>query len=85
MVTAGDWEKGWSGWMSVDFVHLAHGTSFDIGGDKVFHVWPPIVSLYELDSFHDSRVASGFQRVKMVKYPPSKIVVFHNNKGILLP
>jgi hypothetical protein len=29
-------------------------------------------------------VSSGFGRVKMVKYTPPKIVVFHNNKGIVL-
>ena len=51
MAAAADWEEGWSGWMSVDFIHLAHGTSFDIGSDEVFYVWPPVMGLYKLDGF----------------------------------
>ncbi len=67
--------------MSVDFVYLAGHTTFNIVGHKVFHVGPPVIRLNELDGFGDSRVASGYRRVKMVKYTPPKIVVFHNNKG----
>ena len=60
VATASDWEEGWSGWMSVDFIHLASGASFDIGSNEVFHVWPPVMGLYEFDGFCDSRVASSF-------------------------
>jgi len=60
VAAAGDWEEGWSGWMSVDFIYLAHGTSFDIGSDEVFYVWPPVMGLYKLDGFCDSGVASSF-------------------------
>jgi hypothetical protein len=68
----------------IDFVHLAGCTSFDIVSYEVFHVGPPIMLLDKLDSFCDSRVASGFGRVKMLEYTPSKIRVFHNDKGVLL-
>jgi hypothetical protein len=60
VAAAGDRKKGWSGWMSIYFVHLAHCTSFDICCDKVFYVWPPVMGLYELDGFCNSRVSSGF-------------------------
>jgi len=56
-----------SGWMSVYFVHLAGCAFFNISSDKVFHVWPPVMRLYQLDGFHDSRVSSSFRSVKMVK------------------
>ena len=55
---------------------------FNISGDEVFHVGPPIMGLYQLDSFRDFRMSSSFRSVKMVKYPPPKIVVFHDNEGI---
>ncbi len=71
--------------MSVDLVHLAGRTTFNIVGYKVLHVWPPIIRLNELDGFGDSRVASSYQRVKMMKYTPSKIIVFHNNEGRVFP
>ena len=29
--------------MCVDFVHLTGGASFDVGGDEVLHVRPPVV------------------------------------------
>jgi hypothetical protein len=70
--------------VSVDFVHLTGRTTFNIVGYKVLHAWPPVIRLDELDGFSNSRVSSGFGRVKMVKYTPPKIVVFHNNKGIVL-
>jgi hypothetical protein len=71
--------------MSVYFVHLADHASFYISGNKVFYVGPLIVGLDQLDSFHNSGVSGGFRSVKMVKYPPPKIVVFHNNEGVALP
>jgi len=71
--------------MSVYFVHLADRASFHVSSDKVFHVGPPVMELYQLDSFYDFRVSGSFRSVKMVKYPPSKIIVFHNNEGIALP
>ena len=70
--------------MSVYFVHLAGCTSFHISGDKVFHVGPPIMGLDQLDGFRDSGVSGSFQSVKMVKYPPPKIIVFHDNEGVAL-
>ena len=70
--------------MSVYFVHLAGRTSFHISSNKVFHVGPPVVGLDQLDSFRDSGVSGGFQSVKMVKYPPPKIVVFYDNEGLAL-
>jgi hypothetical protein len=85
VTAAGNRKEGWLGWMSVYFVHLAGCASFNVSHDEVFYVWPPVVGLYQLDGFHDSRVSGGFRSVKMVKYPPPKIVVFHNNKGIVLP
>jgi hypothetical protein len=63
---------------------LAGSTSFDVSSDEVLYMRPPIVELYQLDGFHDSRVFSSFRSVKMVKYPPPKIIVFHNNEGITL-
>jgi hypothetical protein len=71
--------------MSVYFVHLAGRASFNVSGDEVFHVGPPIVGLDQLDGFRDSGVSGGFRSVKMVKYPPPKIVVFHDNEGVALP
>jgi len=85
VAAAGDQRKGWSGWLSIYFVHLAHCAAFDIGYDKVLYVWPPVMSLYELYGFRNSRVSSSFQSVKMVEYPPPKIVVFHNNEGVSFP
>jgi hypothetical protein len=60
VAAAGDWKKGWSGWMSVYFVHLAGCASLNISCDKVFHVGPPVVRLYQLYCFCDSGVSSGF-------------------------
>ena len=71
--------------MSVDFVHLAGCATFDIVGYEVFHVGPPVERGDKLDGFGNSRMASGYGRVKMVKYTPPKIVVFHNNEGRVLP
>jgi len=71
--------------VSVDFVHLAGRATFNIVGYKVLHVWPPVIRLDELDSFGYPRVPSSFGRVKMVKYTPPKIIVFHNNEGVILP
>jgi hypothetical protein len=85
IAAAGDREEGWSGRMSVYFVHLAGCTSFYVGGDKVFHMGPPIMGLDQLDGFRDSRVSGGFRSVKMVKYPSPKIVVFYDNEGVALP
>jgi len=48
-------------------------------------MWPPVIRLNKLDGFGNSRVPSSFRRVKMVKYTPSKIIVFHNNKGRVFP
>ena len=45
--------------MSVNFVHLAGGATFNIVGYEVFHVGPPVEGLDELDGFGNSRVASG--------------------------
>jgi hypothetical protein len=70
--------------VSVDFVHLADCTAFNVVGYKVLYVCLPVIRLDELDSFGDSRVPSSFRRVKMVKYTPSKIIVFHDNKGRVL-
>jgi len=67
--------------VSVDFIHLAGCATFNIVGYKVLHAGPPVIRLNELDGFCDPRVASGYRRVKMVKYTLPKIVVFHNNKG----
>ncbi len=58
--------------MSVNFIHL-------------FHVGPPVEGLDELDGLGNSGVSGGYGRVKMVKYPPPKIVVFHNNEGRVFP
>jgi len=71
--------------VSVNFVHLASCAAFDIVGYKVFHAGPPVERLDELDGFGNSRVSSGYERVKMVKYTPPKIVVFHNNEGRVFP
>ena len=43
--------------MGVDFVHLTSCTSFDIYGDEVFHVRPPVVQLDEGEGFGNSRVS----------------------------
>jgi len=64
---------------------LTGGATLDIVGYKVFHVGPPVERLDKLDGFGNSRVASGYGRVKMVKYTPPKIIVFHNNKGRVFP
>ncbi len=71
--------------MSVDFVHLAGCATFDIVSYKVFHVGPPVERLNELDGFGNSGVFGGYERVKMVKYTPPKIIVFHNNEGRVFP
>ncbi len=70
--------------MHVDFVYLTGCATFNIVGYKVLHAWPPVIRLNELDGFGNPRVASSFQRVKVVKYSPSKIIVFHNNEGSVL-
>ena len=31
--------------MCVEFIHLAGGTPFDVGGDKVFHVRLPVAGV----------------------------------------
>jgi hypothetical protein len=85
VAAASDRKEGWSGWMSVYFVHLAGHASFNVGSNKVFHIRPPVVGLYQLDGFCDSRMSGSFRSVKMVKYPPPKIIVFHNNEGVALP
>jgi len=85
VTAASDREEGWLGRMSVYLVHLAGHASFNVSGNEVFHVGPPVVGLYQLDSFCDSRMSGSFRSVKMVKYPPPKIVVFHNNEGVTLP
>ena len=59
--------------------------AFHIGSNEIFHVGPPVMGLDQLDGFCDPRVSSSFRSVKMVKYPPPKIVVFHNNEGVALP
>ena len=79
-------EEGWGigcvrgvvGWVGGDVG--AGGNSYE-----VFHTGPPVIRLNELDGFGDSRVASSYQRVKMVKHTPPKIIVFHNNEGRVLP
>jgi len=43
------------------------------------------MGLCQLDGFRDSRVSGGFRSVKMVKYPPPKIIVFHDNESVTLP
>ena len=45
--------------MHVDFVYLAHGAAFNIGGDEVIYVGPPVVLLDQVKGFGDSRVASS--------------------------
>ncbi len=52
-------KRGGSHWVSVDFVHLAGGTTFNIVGYKVFHAGPPVERLDELNGFGNSRVAGG--------------------------
>jgi hypothetical protein len=71
--------------VSVNFIHLTGHTTFNIVGYKVLYAWPPVIRFNELDGFGNSRVLSSFRRVKMVKYTPSKIVIFHNNKGGVFP
>ncbi len=66
--------------MRVDFVYLARGTAFDIGGDELVHVGPPVMLLDQVDGFGNSGVPSSERVVKKVCYPPSKTVVFHDNK-----
>ncbi len=83
--SAGDQVQGGLCWVSVDFIYLADCAAFDIVGYKVFHAGPPVEGLDELDGFGNSRVSGGYGRVKMVKYTPPKIVVFHNNEGGALP
>jgi hypothetical protein len=84
VAAAGDREERWLGWMSVYFIHLAGRTSLHVSSDEIFHVGPPIMGLDQLDSFYDSRVSGSFRSVKMVKYPPPKIIAFHDNEGITL-
>ena len=76
--------RGGAHWVSVNFVHLASCATFDVVGYEVFHVGPPVEGLDELDGFGDSGVSGSYGRVKMVKYTPPKIVVFHNNEGRVL-
>ena len=45
--------------MSVNFVYLAGGASFNIVGYEVFHVGPLVEGLDELNGFGNYRVASG--------------------------
>ena len=71
--------------MSVNFVHLAGCATFDIVGYKVFHVGPPVERLDELDGFGNSRMSGSYGRVKMVKYTPPQIIVFHNNELRVFP
>ena len=40
-----DWEEGWFCGVCVNFIHLAGGTPFDVGGDKVFHVRLPVAGV----------------------------------------
>ncbi len=67
--------------MSVDFVYLAGHATLNIVGYKVFYAGPPVIRLNELDGFSNPRVASSYRRVKIMKYTPPKIIVFHDNKG----
>ena len=83
--TRGDRKEWGSNWVSVNFIHLTRGAAFDVVCDKVFHVGPPVILLYECDCFRNTRVSSGFEGVKMVKHTPPKIVVFHNNECVFLP
>ena len=71
--------------MSVNFVYLTGCITFDIVGYEIFHAGPPVEGLDELDGFGNSGVPSSYGRVKMVKYTPPKIVVFHNNEGGIFP
>jgi len=64
---------------------LAGCATLNIVGYKVFHAGPPVERLNKLDGFGNPEVASSYRRVKMVKYTPSKIIVFHNNKGRVFP
>jgi len=64
---------------------LAGYTTFNIVGYKGLYAWPLVIRLNKLDGFGDSRVPSGFGRVKMVKYTPPKIIVFHDNEGRVFP
>jgi len=43
----------------VDFIHLTHGAAFDICGDEVIYVGPPVVLFDQVDGFGNSGVASG--------------------------
>jgi len=46
VAAGGDGKEGQLGQMSVYFIHLADRTSFNVGSDKVFYVWPLVVGLY---------------------------------------
>ena len=70
--------------MGVNFVHLAGGTTFNICGDKVFHIGPPVMWLNEGKSFQNSGVACCWRGVKCEYHPLPKAVVFHDNKGIIV-
>jgi hypothetical protein len=50
----------------VDFVCLAGGAAFDIGGYKVFHVWPPVIGAKKGQSVGNSGVSGSVEVVKSV-------------------
>jgi hypothetical protein len=65
--------------IGVYFSHLTCGASFNVFGDKGFHVRPPVVSRQKLESFGNSWVTSGNLVMKKGSYSPPKVIVFHNN------
>jgi len=67
----------------IDFIHLADCTAFDVGCNKVAHVGPPVMLFDQVDGFGNSRVSGSERIMKKVCYPPSKTVVFHNNKSLI--
>ena len=70
--------------MGVYFVHLAGCTSLDVLCYEVFHPWPPIVLCDGIDCFGNSGMSGSYGIMKKGCYTPLKVVVSHNNQGMVL-
>src|SRR6267142_1115561 len=75
----------WFCGVHIYFVHLAGCASFDILCNVVAHAGPPVVLANCVGCFQNSRVSSRERVMKKCYHPPTKVIVCHNNKGIILP
>ena len=62
------------------FCGLTHCASLYVLGDKLLHLWPPVLAADEGSCFKNAGVFCSVRIVKNGRYPPPKVVICHDNQ-----